>query len=61
MIIKKYRTTKGSAEELLAYYKKEFAAEEYMAKLQMKGNVPLLKEGKEITGYEVGVDYAPLD
>jgi hypothetical protein len=53
---------KAAAERMLEFWKKDYAAYPYMAKFWIYENVPVINNKDEtVKGYEVGVEYSPLD
>ena len=57
----RYCTTRAEADRILEFLKKEYAAYPYMAQFWIKDDITVIDNGKIVDGFEVGVNYAPLD
>lgn len=57
-----YFSDRKEAEKMLLFLKDEYAAYPYMAYFWIHEDVPIINSKNEkMIGYEVGVNYAPLD
>ena len=62
MRIIRYYADKEKAEKMLEIWKRDYAAYPCMASFWIREDVQVINDkGETVSGYEVGVDYAPLD
>lgn len=57
-----YCATRADADKMLEFLKKEYAAYPYMAQFYIQDDITVVDDnGKIVDGFEVGVNYAPLE